>query len=81
MPKKVGGEYSGDTPTRHSVSSLGPEGGRELETHEKLRLGYLTGQEVDPEADPKTGFFQGVDPDYPEFVNGVPLDYTNELRD
>lgn len=79
MPKRVGGEYSGLQPTRNSVEDLGPNL-RDLETHEKLRLGYLTGQEEDPNAEPKAGFFKGVDPDYPEFVNGVPADYTDELR-
>lgn len=59
-------EYSGDTPTVSSVSSLGPDGSRPLENSEKLRLSYLTGQDVDPDQPIKPGIFYGVDPDYPE---------------
>lgn len=79
MPKRIESEYSGKTPTRNSVGDLGPLT-RDLTPEDKLRLGYLTGQEQDPEATPKPGFFHGVDPDYPEFPNGVPSDYTDELR-
>lgn len=66
MTEKTESEYSGEVPTSASVQSLGPQG-RKLKTSEKLRLGYLTGQEEEPETDPKPGFFYGVDPDYPEF--------------
>lgn len=63
--EKTKSEYSGTVPTRNTVQELGPDG-RKLSSSEKLRLGYLTGQEEDPEAAPKPGFFYGVDPDYPE---------------
>lgn len=69
MPKKMDktqSEYAGTVPTTNSVQELGPNG-RKLSSSEELRLGYLTGQEIDPDAKPKEGFFYGVDPDYPEF--------------
>ena len=66
MPKTET-EYAGTVPTPNTVQPLGPEGTRELSNSEKLRLGYLTGQEEDPEAPRKSGFFHGVDPDYPEW--------------
>jgi hypothetical protein len=58
-------EYGGDRVLPNAVQGLGPLG-RELSSSEKLRLGYRTGQEEDPEALKKSGFFYGVDPDYPE---------------
>lgn len=57
-------EYSGKNGP-NSVTELGPNG-RKLSSSEQLRLGYLTGQEEDPNAPYKDGFFNGVDPDYPE---------------
>jgi hypothetical protein len=71
MSKKTESEYAGTVPTSNSVQDLGPEG-RELKSHEKLRLGYLTGQTEDPDAKSKSpGFMQGVDPDYPDGVDGL----------
>lgn len=61
--KKTETEYAGTVPTTSSIQSLGPNG-RELKTHEKLRLGYLTGQEEDPETKARPEFFQGNDRDY-----------------
>ena len=65
-------EYGGDSPLKNTVQGLGPNGERKLSTSEKLRLTYLTGQDEDPYAKRKSGFFYGVDPDYPEFENWVP---------
>lgn len=62
MPKRTS-EWQGDAP--NTVTELGPNG-RKLDSSEKLRLGYLTGQDSDPSTKAKTGFFYGVDPDYPE---------------
>jgi hypothetical protein len=64
----------------NTVGDLGP-GGRELSSAEKLRLGYLTGQEVDPEAPRETGFMGGVDsnfPDHPNLHDFIPEDYQSE---
>ena len=55
-------EWKGDA--NNSVTELGP-GRRKLSASEKLRLGRLTGQQDNPNAKPKPGFFNGVDPDYP----------------
>ncbi len=60
-------EYGGDDTTKNTVQGLGPNGKRKLSSSEQLRLSYLTGQEEDPDAPRKSGFFHGVDPDYPEF--------------
>jgi hypothetical protein len=65
MPKRTSTEYAGDVPSHNSVQGRGLED-RELEPHEKLRLGYLTGQTDDVDAPAKSGFFYGVDPDNPE---------------
>jgi hypothetical protein len=75
MPLRVGGdfpdpintetEYAGKVPMPNTVGDLGPEV-RKLEPHERLRLGYLTGQEEDPEAPRETGFMGGVDSRHPE---------------
>jgi hypothetical protein len=46
-----------------------------------MRLGYLTGQEEDPEAPRKEGFMGGVDPDFPEhpdLEDFIPSDYYSE---
>jgi hypothetical protein len=59
----MGSEYQGDA--ENSVTELGFTG-RTLSPSEKLRLGYLTGQRETPEAEAKSGFFYGVDPDYPD---------------
>ena len=60
-------EYAGTVPTKNSVQSLGVYEERELAPHEKLRLGYLTGQDEDPEAPSKSpAFMHGVDPDFPD---------------
>lgn len=89
MPSLVGGdipdpintetEYAGKVPTTNSVGDLGPEG-RRLESHEKLRLGYLTGQDKDPDAPIQPGFMGGVDTNYPEHTDNEILgtDYTSE---
>lgn len=66
MAKETETEYSGTVPTANSVQDLGPNE-RKLSPSEKLRLGYLTGQDQDPVAPAKSGFFYGVDPDYPEY--------------
>lgn len=65
MPKRTGGEYSGDVPSHNSVQGHGPQGDRTLESSEKLRLGYLTGDMTDIDAPHKDGFFYGVDPEHP----------------
>lgn len=92
MPTFVGGEeplentaaeteYGGTQPLPNAVQALGPSNGettRNLENHEKLRLGYLTGQEEDPMAPRETGFMGGVDsnfPEHPELEDFVPADY------
>lgn len=58
-------EYAGKVPMPNTVGDLGPNE-RELESHEKLRLGYLTGQVEDPEADREAGMMGGVDSNFPE---------------
>jgi hypothetical protein len=95
MPQRVGGEgvvdavnteteYAGTVPQKNTVQPLGPTGAltvRDLEPHEKLRLGYLTGQEEDPLADRETGFMGGVDSHYlehPELEDAVPADYRSD---
>lgn len=65
MADKIETEYGG-TGSTNTVGHRGPEE-RKLSTSEKLRLGYLTGQEEEPEVTPKPGFFYGVDPDFPEY--------------
>lgn len=91
MPQLVGGdddevvttdtEYAGQVPLANTVQSLGPFGSRELSNAEKLRLGYLTGQEEDPDAPREPGFMGGVDsnyPDHPELEDQIPSDYRSE---
>lgn len=91
MPVRTGGdlpdpintetEYAGKVPIPNSVGDLGPDQARKLEPHEKLRLGYLTGQEEDPEAPAKDGFMGGVDPgfpDHPDLLDLIPEDYRSE---
>jgi hypothetical protein len=73
-------EYAGVVPIPNAVGDLGPNE-RQLEPHEKLRLGYLTGQEEDPWGDRKDGFMGGVDPDFPdhpELEDNIPEDYRSE---
>jgi hypothetical protein len=90
MPVRTGGdipdpintetEYAGKVPMPNTVGDLGPEE-RILDPHERLRLGYLTGQMDDPEAPRETGFMGGVDSNYPEFpdlADLVPPDYRHE---
>lgn len=90
MPIRTGGdlpdpintetEYAGRVPMPNTVGDLGPEG-RVLKPHEKLRLGYLTGQEEDPEAPRETGMMGGVDsnfPEHPELTEWIPADYWSE---
>lgn len=83
MPARTGGdlpdpintetEYAGKVPTTNSVTSLGPNT-RKLKGHEKLRLGYLTGQEEDPDAPRESGFMFGVDSRYPAHPDmNIPL--------
>lgn len=74
-------EYAGKVPTTNSVTYLGPDGERKLSPSEKLRLGYLTGQEDDPDAPRKPGFMGGVDPEFPEhpeLLENIPEDYRSE---
>jgi hypothetical protein len=92
MPTLVGGEdgeaiqpidteYGGRQPLPNAVQSLGPDQGRKLTNAEKLRLGYLTGQEEDPDAPRETGFMGGVDshfPEHPELQDAIPEDYRSE---
>lgn len=91
MPVRTGGdlpdpintetEYAGKVPMPNTVGDLGPNDRSPLEPHEKLRLGYLTGQEVDPTAAREEGFMGGVDsrnPDHPELEEFIPLDYRSE---
>lgn len=90
MPVRTGGdlpdpintetEYSGKVPTTNSVRDLGPNG-RQLSNAEKLRLGYITGQEEDPDAPAEPGFMGGVDSNYPEHPDlntYIPADYRSE---
>lgn len=90
MPVRTGGdipdpintetEYAGKVPMPNTVGDLGPET-RLLKTHEKLRLGYLTGQDEDPEALREPGFMGGVDsnfPEHPELTEWIPEDYWTE---
>lgn len=73
-------EYAGKVPMPNAVGDLGPET-RDLETHEKLRLGYLTGQRDDPTAPREPGFMGGVDsnyPEHPELVENLPPGYFSE---
>lgn len=58
-------EYAGKVPMPNSVGDLGPNE-RRLSSAEKLRLGYLTGQDEDPTAPAEPGFMGGVDSKYPE---------------
>lgn len=91
MPVRTGGdlpdpintetEYAGKVPIPNSVGDLGPDQARKLEPHERLRLGYLTGQEEDPYAPAKDGFMGGVDPDFPDhpdLLDLIPEDYRSE---
>jgi hypothetical protein len=91
MPQRVGGqepdpdkdptEYGGDLTLPNTVQGLGPELGRKLENHEKLRLGYLTGQEEDPDAPRELGFMGGVDsnyPEHPDLSDFIPPDFRSE---
>jgi hypothetical protein len=90
MPVRTGGdlpdpintetEYAGRVPMPNTVGDLGPNE-RLLEAHERLRLGYLTGQDEDPEAPREPGMMGGVDSRFPEHENlrdEVPLDYRSE---
>lgn len=61
--KKTETEYAGTVPTTNTVQ---PKESDALKPSERLRLSYLTGQEVDTEAPRKDGFMYGVDPEYPE---------------
>jgi hypothetical protein len=67
-------EYAGVVPMPNTVGDRGPEE-RELEPHEKLRLGYLTGQEEDEYAPREPGMMGGVDSNYPEHPD---LEYPDE---
>lgn len=80
-PTNTETEYMGKVPMPNTVGDLGPLDRSPLEPHEKLRLGYLTGQEVDPLADRKDGFMGGVDPefpDHPELTDFIPETYHSE---
>lgn len=90
MPIRTGGdlpdpintetEYAGRVPTTNTVGDLGPNE-RKLSSSEKLRLGYLTGQDEDPDAPRETSFMGGVDsryPDHPELTENIPENYRSE---
>ena len=90
MPVRTGGdlpdpintetEYAGRVPMPNTVGDLGPNE-RKLSSSEKLRLGYLTGQEEDPEAPREPNFMSGVDsryPEHPELTENIPEDYRSE---
>ena len=89
MPVRTGGdlpdpintetEYAGKVPMPNTVGDLGP-GGRDLESHEKLRLMRLTGQDEDPNAPREPGFMGGVDSRFPETKESqaVPKNYRSE---
>lgn len=90
MPIRTGGdlpdpintetEYAGRVPTINTVGDLGPNE-RKLSSSEKLRLGYLTGQDEDPDAPRETSFMGGVDsryPDHPELTENIPENYRSE---
>lgn len=89
MPVRVGGdlpdpintetEYKGTVPLPNTVQDLGPND-RRMSSSEKLRLGYLTGQEEDPYAEREPDFMAGVDSRYPEtdVRDYIPLDYRSE---
>lgn len=90
MPVRTGGdlpdpintetEYAGKVPMPNTVGYRGPEG-RQLEPHERLRLGYLTGQDEDEFAPRETGMMGGVDskfPEHPELEDHIPADYRSE---
>lgn len=74
MPARTGGdmpdpidtetEYFGKALVPNTVGDRGPDE-RELEPHEKLRLGYLTGQDEDVYADRQPAFMGGVDDRFP----------------
>lgn len=91
MPARTGGdlpdpintetEYAGRVPLPNTVQDLGPSGARRLDPHEKLRLGYLTGQTEDPDAPREPGMMGGVDsrfPEHPEVLENIPEDYRSE---
>ena len=90
MPVRTGGdmpdpintetEYMGRVPMPNTVTSRGPNE-RDLESHEKLRLRYLTAQDEDVEAPREPGMMGGVDsrfPEHPELQENIPLDYRSE---
>lgn len=73
-------EYAGKIIMPNTVGDLGPEL-RSLETHEQLRLGYLTGQRDDPEAPREPSFMGGVDSKYSEQLElelNIPKNYRSE---
>lgn len=91
MPTRTGGdlpdpvdtetEYFGKALIPNTVGDLGPNDRSPLEPHEKLRLGYLTGQELDPLAPREEGFMGGVDssnPEHPELEDFIPENYRSE---
>lgn len=90
MPVRTGGdlpdpintetEYAGVVPMPNTVGDRGPSE-RLLKPHEKLRLGYLTGQDEDPLAPREPGMMGGVDSRFPEHVElteYIPRDYRSE---
>ena len=90
MPVRTGGdlpdpintetEYKGRVPMPNTVGDRGPFE-RDLEPHEKLRLGRLTGQDEDEYAPREPGFMGGVDskyPEHPSLTEEVPADYRSE---
>lgn len=90
MPVRTGGdlpdpintetEYAGIVPMPNTVGDLGPNE-RLLSPSEKLRLGYLTGQDEDPTALREPGFMGGVDsrhPDHPELQEYIGPNFFDE---
>lgn len=73
-------EYSGKVPKPNTIMDRGPLE-RQLEPHEKKRLGLLTGQDEDVDAPRQPGFMGGVDsnfPEHPELTEYIPEDYRSE---
>ena len=67
-------------PTTNSVRDRGPNE-RDLEPHERLRLGYLTGERDDVDAERQPGMMGGVDdrfPEHPELIENIPRDFRSE---
>ena len=66
-------EYAGRVPISNTVGSRGPNE-RPLKPSEKSRLGYLTGQDEDTEAERQPYFMAGVDTNYPPVPEQATVD-------